>query len=299
MREVGACCSTRLLTIMRLLLAAGLVSSLGVLIGGDGLTLLSMLWCLVTWSLLVALWFLLARFSQQTEAACVSEEPALTPQQQEGEFLSGMGHDLRQPAQAIALFAATLSAHPLPDSSRKLVVGIESAVEQLSEQLEAVFSIAKLEAGQMAYAPQRVTLDSLFVQAINKHLDDAHERQLHLRHVSTGRTVFTDEGLLLRAIDRMVAHALSITTEGGVLLGCRQRGDIVLIEVWDSSRGGIAPELLPHVFVAGSNYGQNLKDRGLGLVLARRIASKLGGRLTLESRAGRGCVLRLALPATD
>lgn len=297
MHEASASRSARLLMIMRLLLAAGLVSSFGVLISGDGLTLLGMLWCLVTWGLLVAQWVLLARFGQHAEAASAPDVPVLTPQQQEGEFLSGMGHDLRQPAQAIALFAATLSAHPLPESSRKLVTGIESAVEQLSEQLEAVFSIAKLDAGRVEIAARRVALDSLFSQAINNHLDDAHERQLHLRHVSTGRTVLTNEGLLLRAVDRMVAHAVSITGEGGVVLGCRQRGDFVMIEVWDSSEG-IASEQLPHVFVPGSPYGQNLKDRGLGLVLARRIANILGGRLTLASRSGHGCVLRLVIPAS-
>lgn len=287
--------AARLQTYMRLLLGAGLVTSFGIMLGRDGITPLSVFWCLVTWSILAGLWILQVRQSRLM-AEVSSATPPVSAQQQEAEFLSAMGHDLRQPSQAIALFAATLSAHPLPDSSRKLVGGIEQAVEQLSEQMEAVFSIAKLEAGQMPYAPQRVTLDALFAQVVTNHLDDAHERQLHLRHVSTGRAVMADEAMLQRALDRMVVHAISITGEGGVLLGCRQRGDVVLIEVWDSSEG-IAAELLPQVFIAGSSYGQNLKDRGLGLVLARRLAGRLGGRLTLDSRIGRGCVLRLALPA--
>ena len=284
--------AVRLLNVMRLLLAATLLASCGALLGRDGLTLLGTFWWLLSGALLLALWVMLGRYQGLVELALEPSQNA--PRQQEGEFLSAMGHDLRQPAQAIALFAATLSAHPLPDSSRKLVSGIESAVEQLSEQLEAVFSIAKLEAGRVACAPVPVALDAVFAQVVNNHLEDAHERQLHLRHVTTARVVLADEALLLRALDRMVMHAISITGEGGVVLGCRRRGEFVLIEVWDSSEG-IAAELLPQVFVAGSSYGQNLKDRGLGLVLARKIADMLGGRLTLDTRPGRGCVLRLAV----
>ncbi|PLK47080.1 HAMP domain-containing sensor histidine kinase [Uliginosibacterium sp. TH139] len=285
--------AARLLLYMRLLMVAGCVACLGVLLGHDGLTILGVLWSVFAAGIFAALWYLLERL-QRLPARI---EVLATPQQQEGEFLSAMGHDLRQPAQAIALFAATLSAHPLPDSSRKLVSGIESAVEQLSEQLEAVFAIAKLEAGRVECSTRPLSLDGLFSQAINSHLDEAHERQLHLRHVPTARRVLGDEAMLLKAIDRMVAHAVAITGEGGgVVLGARQRGSMVLIEVWDSSEG-IAVELLPQVFIPGSSYGQNLKDRGLGLVLARRLAVLQGGQLTLASRAGRGCLLRLALPA--
>jgi signal transduction histidine kinase len=291
MHEAALTPAARLLTLLRLLIVAGFVTSSGLLLGGGSITALNLFWCALSWALLVSLWVLLERYRQALEQADASACSGV----QEGRFLTHMGHDLRQPAQAIALFAATLSAHPLPESSRKLVAGIESAVEQLSAQLEAVFSIAKLEAGEVECALKPVSLDGVFAQAANTHLDDAHERQLHLRHVSTGTRVLADEALLTRAVDCMVAHAVAITGEGGVVLGCRQRGSMVLLEVWDSSEG-IAPEMLPQVFVPGSAYGQNLTDRGLGLVLARRMAELMGGVLTIASRPGRGCVLRLAIP---
>ncbi|KAF7597650.1 hypothetical protein BGI27_17645, partial [Candidatus Dactylopiibacterium carminicum] len=93
------------------------------------------------------LWYLLTDLKKRLQS--VMERP-LAISYSEGSFLSNMEHDLRQPAQAIALFAATLSAHPLPESSRKLVSGIEAAVQQLSAQMEAAFAIAKLESGRQA-----------------------------------------------------------------------------------------------------------------------------------------------------
>lgn len=292
MPDSGASPAKRLLTIFRLLLAAALVSSVGLLLAGGSLGFLNLFWGVLSLVLLAGLWRVFELYRQLPEC----EPVALAPQAQEGRFLSSMGHDLRQPAQAISLFAATLSAHPLQDSSRKLVTGIESAVQQLSAQMEAVFSIAKLEAGQFELKPAAVVLDSVFARVVSNHLDDAHERQLHLRHVPTSRQAHSDITLLTQAVDRMVAHAVAIAGEGGVVLGCRQRGGAVLIEVWNSGEG-ISAELLPQVFQAGSIYGQNLLDRGLGLVQARKIAEILGGQLTLSSRTGKGCVLRLALPA--
>lgn len=294
MPERSSLSSAQLLSAIRVALSAVFLTSLGLLLASERFTALAVLWAVSTWAALILIWGLLSRYRASLEPD-VAGEPLATPRQREAVFLSGMGHDLRQPAQAVALFAATLSAHPLPESSRKLVVGIESAIQQLSEQLEAVFSIAKVEAGRISCTPGPVALDKVFAQAVANHLDDAHERQLHLRRVTTARRVLADETLLLRTLDRMLAHALSITKTGGVVLGCRQRGEVVVIEVWDSSEG-IPSEQLPAVFVAGSVYGQQLPDRGLGLVLARRLVALMQGHLSIRSVSGKGCVLRLTLP---
>lgn len=286
--------SAQLLSAIRVALSAAFLTSLGLFLASERFTALAVVWAISTWAVFILIWGLLSRYRASLEPDAIGAQ-TVAPQQREAEFLSSMGHDLRQPAQAVALFAATLSAHPLPESSRKLVAGIESAIQQLSEQLEAVFSIAKVEAGRISCAPGPVALDAVFAQAVANHLDDAHERQLHLRRVTTARRVMADEALLLRILDRMLAHALGITQSGGVVLGSRQRGEVVVIEVWDSS-AGIPAEQLPAVFVPGSIYGQQLADRGLGLVLARRLAALMQGRLSISSVAGKGCVLRLTLP---
>jgi len=80
-----------------------------------------------------------------------------------------------------------------------------------------------------------------------------------------------------------------------VLVGCRRRGDAVLLEIRDTS-GGTSPELAAEIFKPFSAYGQRLTDRGLGLVLAERIVKRLGGTLSLRSVAGRGNIYTITLP---
>lgn len=302
MPDPGVVAAVRLLSSMRCMLAIGIVLCAAWLLS-HGFSGRGALYALSGCTMCCAMWWLLERYRLiQLQPMPEPPEPACEPARGSAHrdagvaFLSAMGHDLRQPAQAAALFAATLSSHPLPDTSRKLVKGIESAVEQLSEQLEAVFAIAKLESGRGDCNCVPVELDGLMAQAVSSHLDEAHTRGLHLRHVRTRRRVMADAALLGRAIERLVAHAVRTTEHGGVLLGCRRHGGLVVIEIWDSS-AGIPADQLSEVFTPGGRYGQNLVDRGLGLVLAERSARRQGGRLEAFSRLRRGSVMKLWLDA--
>lgn len=224
------------------------------------------------------------------------ERSAASGYAREARFLTSMSHDLRQPMQALTMFAATLATHPLSEASRKLVNGIESAAEALSMQFEAMCRIARLEAGRVEFELTDVSLDRVLTDAVAAGLDRAHERGLHLRHVATHRRVVADEDHLATILNGLIDHALGVTASGGIVVGCRSRGDRVVIEVWDSSPGA-GPELLPEAFIPGAAYGRRLPDHGLGLVLASRLAFAMGGDLRFDSRAGRGNVLRLTLPS--
>ena len=275
------------LTSLRIALATGMVVSLGAMLS-DGLSMRSLLWCAAQCVILGTIWYLLEAFRR--EGGSVANRVA-----SESSFLSAMGHDLRQPTQAIAMFAATLSAHPLPESSRKLVNGIEAGIHQLSEQMEAVFAIAKVQAGRMPCAPAPVALQDIFAQQFALHLDDAQEAGLHLRYVGTRCKVLSDPDVLSRIVSRMLAHAVQATAEGGVVLGCRRHGKQLSIEVWANGKG-FSAEQLAVAFTPGSTFGQNYADRGLGLVLAHRLAALARGTLTVRSPRGQGMVLSLRLP---
>ncbi len=305
MHDTRAASAARCMSPLRCLLAAGVaLGLLGFLADRAGMVsgAFPLLGCALIFA---AAWWLPER--KQTPQASVSAtvssprpanaSPIVTPVAPPDAgalFISSMSHDLRQPVQAAALFAATLSAQPLPEASRKLVSGIESAVEQLSEQIEAVFAIARLESGRQACSLTPLLVEESLSAAVGAQLDEAQERGLHLRHVPGRLRVKADQALLARALERMLLHALRTTREGGVVVGCRRRAGRAVIEVWDSSPG-IAPELLGEALTPGGRYGPDLVDRGLGLVVAERCATRMGGRFSLGSRPGRGTVQRLEL----
>jgi signal transduction histidine kinase len=280
------------------LIAAGL-SAVGLLVSVPAPSALNLIWFAI---LLACLAYGLLRL--RTVAPKVQHDavvPAGTPKAAQVEeenasaFLSSVGHDLRQPLQAISLYAATLATHDLPDTSKQLVGGLEAASETLSLQFEEVMAIAKLESGRLSLDPKPVVLGAILSSTVAMHLEEAHDKALHLRHAATSLRVWADEAVLARAVDRLVSHAVQITERGGVLVGCRRRGDAVLVEVCDTS-GGIADELQAEVFKPFSGYGHRLPDRALGLVLAERSVQRLGGSLSLRVVAGRGNVYTIRLP---
>jgi signal transduction histidine kinase len=292
----------------RVVLIAALLSSVGLLASISTPSALNIVWFT---ALLICLGLSMARL-RHTDDSGVNDEsprqaristkrvPAPAVQQENGNtnantFLSSVGHDLRQPLQAISLYAATLATHPLPNASKQLISGLELAAETLSAQFEEVMAIAKLESGRITLDLKPVALGAMLSSTIAIHLDEAHDKALHLRHVASPLRVWADEALLARAVDRLVAHAVQTTERGGVLVGCRRRGNDVWLEVRDTD-GGIAPEQVTEVFKPFSAYGQRLTDRALGLVLAARIVKHLGGELTLRSFAGRGSIYTIRLP---
>lgn len=210
-------------------------------------------------------------------------------------FLSVAGHDLRQPMQAISMYAATLAALDMPEQSRQLIAGLETASETLSMQFEEVIAISKLAAGRVRFDSKPVMLGTVLESVVASHLDDAHDKSLHLRAVASRLRVQADEMQLVRVLDRVVAHAVRTTERGGVLMGCRRRGDDVLIEVRTSS-GGLDARAEAEVFVPFSDYGLRLPDRGLGIALAEQLARALGANLTLRIVQGRGDIYTLRLP---
>ncbi|MDB5801862.1 MAG: hybrid sensor histidine kinase/response regulator [Rhodocyclales bacterium] len=286
----------------RIVLIAAALSGVGLLVSIPAPSTLNLIWFVVL-SVCLGLSFMRTRHSDADKAESPTQEMATVSQlpgvsqahENTSAFLASVGHDLRQPLQAISLYAATLATHPLPDASKQLVGGLELAAETLSAQFEEVMAIAKLACGRIPLDPKPVALGAVLSSTVATYLDQAHDKSLHLRYVGTPLRVWADETLLARAVDRLVAHAVQTTERGGVLVGCRRRGDALLLEVRDTS-GGIAPELLTEVFKPFSGYGQRLIDRALGLVLAERIVKLLGGTLSLRSIPGRGNIYTIRLP---
>jgi signal transduction histidine kinase len=91
-------------------------------------------------------------------------------------------------------------------------------------------------------------------------------------------------------------------TRKGVLVAARKRGDDILIEVWDQGPG-ISPSLRPKIFDAfqqdaTAGLGRE-RGVGLGLAVVKRFADRLNYIVSVDSRAGRGSVFRVRIPAID
>ncbi|WP_051340872.1 MASE3 domain-containing protein [Azospirillum halopraeferens] len=214
-------------------------------------------------------------------------------------FLAAASHDLRQPVQALLLFADTLYERLDGHSSRGTVDTMRKALDALKALLDGLLDISRLEAGVVVPRVEPVSLASLLQRMQAEYASRFAEKGLRLRVAPSAAWVASDPTLLSRIVRNLLENALRYTSSGGVVLGCRRRGGVVRLEVLDSGPG-IPRDRLDDIFeefvqidVAGRESGQGL---GLGLAIVRRLADLLDHPLEVRSSPGRGSRFVVTVP---
>ncbi len=216
-------------------------------------------------------------------------------------FLAAASHDLRQPLHAINLFLDSLGRRVSGAEAMDLVGNIRASLASLNEMFAQLLDISRLEAGFVSPEPKDVEIGRIMGIITPPASRLALERGLQLRVRSCQAVIRTDPLLCERILRNLVTNAIRYTRRGGVLLGCRQRGTTLRVEVWDTGRG-IPPDRLDDVFSEFRRIEEDADDHrglGLGLTIVRRLADLLGHRITVASRPGRGSVFALELPLGD
>lgn len=237
---------------------------------------------------------LLAEEKQRADAARRQAEEATASR---SSFFVAASHDLRQPLQALLLFADALKHQPLPAETVQLVDQVGASARSLEALFDDLLDMSQLEAGGVQVRLRPVLLDSVYRSVVLHCRPLAFDRGLALDLRGGQRWVLADPVLLERMLRNLVTNAINHTTDGGVLVTCRPRGaDHWLLQVWDTGCG-IPEPALPRVFDQFYR-GPDPKGRGLGLglTIAQAFAGLMDTQLAVRSMAGRGTVFSFTLP---
>ena len=212
-------------------------------------------------------------------------------------FLAGAAHDLKQPVNALGIYAEWLSNEPeLVDELGPKILQSTQAINTLFDSL---FDLVKIDAGRFTLDVRPIDIDALLADLTVQYGVLARQKGLKLRvRSSPGLALRSDPILLRRILGNLLANAIRYTAHGGVLLAARRRGQGVQFEVWDSGPG------IPHSAHAEIyeefykvQTGGTEEGLGLGLFIVRRLCAQLGYGVTLQSRPGRGTLFRVTAPA--
>ena len=216
------------------------------------------------------------------------------------QFLAAASHDLMQPLNAASLFASALaqktSESELQNLSENVVLSLQAADALINSMLEA----SRLDAGVVAPKLEVFRLKDLFDQLDREFTAMANQREIGFRVVATNLAVFSDPHLLRRILQNFLSNAVRYTSQGGVLLGCRRRGNVLRIEVWDTGPG-IPLDKRREIFqefrrLKTPEYDKAEKGLGLGLAIAERISRLLNHPINLRSWWRHGSVFSVDVP---
>jgi signal transduction histidine kinase len=214
-------------------------------------------------------------------------------------FLAAASHDLRQPIQAIRLFLDTLEMRLVDKGDRLVLSGALKALSAGEDLLRDYLDVSVLEAGIVEPTMTDMAIAPLLTKLTAECRPAATERGLRLTALPCTAIIRSDSRLLYRLLRNLLTNAVRYTIEGGILVGCRRRGDSLRIEVWDTGIG-IPEDKLNAVFEDFFQLANPERDRtkglGLGLSVVGRTARLLGYRIELRSTLGRGSVFTVTVP---
>jgi CheY-like chemotaxis protein len=199
----------------------------------------------------------------------------------------------------LGLFVAQLHGR-LRAAERSQIIGrIEAALSAMNELFSALLDISKLDAGATTVNITVFPVAQLLAHAETTFAGAAREKKLSFRALPSDAWVRSDFILLEQIIFNLITNALRYTRSGGVLVGCRKRGDQLRIEVWDSGIG-IPPDQHDKIFGEFYRLGEPDRDRraglGLGLAIVDRLCRLLGHPIEVKSTVGKGSVFAVTVP---
>ncbi|XYJ12065.1 ATP-binding protein [Telluria sp. B2] len=221
-------------------------------------------------------------------------------------FLSNTSHELRTPLSSIRALSKLLldrmDGDLTPEQERQ-VRFIETAATDLSELVNDLLDLAKIEAGKVETHVAPVVVDNLFraLKGMLRPLVTSERVELVFDNGGVDAPFDSDEGKISQILRNFVSNALKFTEQGSVRVSASYdaASDTITFAVTDTGIG-IAPDHLQLIFEEFTQVEHPLQRRskgtGLGLPLCRRLADFLGGRVDVTSRVGVGSTFTLILP---
>jgi len=224
--------------------------------------------------------------------------------QAKSEFLAHMSHEIRTPMTAILGFAEVLEEEKLSDEQLEHLRTIRRNGAHLLAVINDILDLSRVEAGRLELDYGPVQPARLLREVAELMGPRALERGLELRvqiDPASEGAIRSDATRLQQILLNLAANAVKFTPSGFVRLAVTAEPTGMLRFDVEDSGTGIPREMQQVVFEPFAQGDPSMSRRhggtGLGLPISRRLATALGGALTLASELGRGSTFTLRIPA--
>ena len=205
------------------------------------------------------------------------------------QFIASASHELRTPIFSLGGFLELLADEDLDEETRRqFLEQLRGQVDRMRKLATELLDLSRLEAGALELRPEPTDVGQLAREVAGEFTPAAH------RHDSAVRLELPDEPIELDCDPERVAQVLRILLDNalvhtpagtGVRVSAARRNGHVRLEV--SDRGlGIKRQNMPHIFEPFFTSNEEAQGAGLGLAIARELAERMQGRLTVRSVPG-------------
>jgi signal transduction histidine kinase/CheY-like chemotaxis protein len=221
-------------------------------------------------------------------------------------FLSNMSHEFRTPLNSIIALSQLLLDRldgALSTEQERQVTFIQKAARELSDVVNDLLDIAKVEAGKVDVRPAEFSVASLFgaLRGMLRPLLVNESVALVFEDAAEVPPLFTDEAKVSQILRNFISNALKFTERGEVRVTATVVTDNNAVRFSVSDTGiGIAADDQERIFEEFTQVDHPLQKQvrgtGLGLPLTRRLAELLGGTVAVDSVPGIGSTFTATIP---
>jgi signal transduction histidine kinase/CheY-like chemotaxis protein len=249
------------------------------------------------------------KINEQNARLSELKEAAESANRAKSEFLSNMSHEMRTPMNAV--IGMTAIAKTSRDAERKdyCLGKIEDASTHLLGVINDILDMSKIEANkfELSFAPfdfEKMLRKA--VSVINFRVEEKKQDFTVRIDKSIPRFLIGDDQRLTQVITNLLSNAVKFTPEEGVVRLdtqlLKEDNGLCTLRITVSDTGiGISEEQQARLFTsfgqADSGISRKFGGTGLGLAISKRIVELMGGRIWLESEAGKGSAFSFTVQA--
>jgi signal transduction histidine kinase/DNA-binding response OmpR family regulator len=221
-------------------------------------------------------------------------------------FLSNMSHEFRTPLNSISALSQILLDRldgELTSEQEKQVRFIKGSAQDLTDLVNDLLDLAKVEAGKVAIRPTNFDVNTLFAALrgmLRPLLAQNSSVKLVFDDPEENIQIYSDEAKVSQILRNFISNALKFTEHGEVRVSVSRGTDnSVSFSVADTGIG-IFESDIERIFQEWTQIDGKLqkvaKGSGLGLPLSRKLAQLLGGNVHVSSRVGIGSTFTAIIP---
>ncbi|WP_095108228.1 sensor histidine kinase KdpD [Pseudomonas sp. Irchel 3E20] len=220
-------------------------------------------------------------------------------------FLSYMSHEFRTPLGSILSIASLLTDEldgPLSAEQHKQVAFVSHSARELTDMVDDLLDLAKIEAGRITISPAWFDMFDLFaaLRGMFRPIVNASAVDLIFEEPVGLPRLYTDDKKLAQILRNFISNALKFTLQGEVRVSAHMLNPTQIRFAVSDTGLGIPPELHGNLFEDFSQIDSPLQKRlrgtGLGLSLCKRFAALLGGSVGVDSVPGAGSTFFVIIP---
>jgi signal transduction histidine kinase len=217
------------------------------------------------------------------------------------DLIAAVSHDLRTPITSLRLLAEAVGDDIVDAPTRRGYLGqMRTHIDVLSDLIDDLFELSRLEAGDIQWTLEQVTLGQLVEEAVDALRPQADAKGVSVRaDVRAHEPARANPEKVQRVLFNLIQNAIRHTpADGSVTVLAEAADGRVEIEVSDTG-DGIDDDDRPRVFDpfyrGGSEAARTRSGVGLGLAISRAIVEAHGGRIWLADSPS-GTRVRFSLP---